>query len=71
MVCPPVRRVNSRGFRGWMIVRTGRQAMPYLICSMISSVDLARDGVSWAKDFGYLGNDLQYNVNNFFYRRQL
>ena len=34
-----------------IIDRTGAQTMPYLTCTMISSVDLAHYGVSPAKDW--------------------
>ena len=48
MVCAPVRRDNPRALaRGLSTV----QAMLYLISPTISSVNLAHDGVSRAKDW--------------------
>ena len=41
--------------------RTGAQTMLYLTCTMISSVDLAHDGVSCAKEW-YLWIVVQFTL---------
>ena len=38
----------------WIIDRTGRRTLLYLICSKIPNVDLARYGISRDKDLGIL-----------------
>ena len=52
MVCAPVQRDNlqtlERGLSTGIIDHTGAQTIPYLTCTMISSVDLAYHGVSGA-----------------------
>ena len=45
------REIVSEG----IIDRSGAQTMLYLTCSIISSVDLARYGVSLAEDMGVWG----------------
>ena len=53
MACAPVRRDNPRALalaRG-LSLRTGAQTMLYLTCTTITSVDLAHNGVSRAKDW--------------------
>ena len=50
MVCAPVRRDNPRALaRGLSTVQA--QTMLYLTCTTITSVDLARYGISRAKDW--------------------
>ena len=41
-------------FSEWIIARTDGQTMLYLTRSMVASVDLARYGMSRAKDLGIL-----------------
>ena len=43
--------VRLFGFSSGIIDRTGAQTMLYLTCTMISSVDLAHNGVPHAKDW--------------------
>ena len=50
MVCAPAWRDNPRALARGIIDRIGAQTMPYLTCTMISSVDLAHYGISLAKD---------------------
>ena len=51
MVCAPVRRDNPLAKARGLSLRTGAQAMLYLTCTMISSVDLGHYEVSRAKDW--------------------
>ena len=64
MVCAPVRRDNPRALaRGLSTYR--RKTMLYLTCTMISSVDLARYGVSHAKHLGICGLWYKYVYASF------
>ena len=51
MVCAPVRRDNPLAKARGLSLRTGAQTMLYLTCTTITSVDLAHNGVSRAKDW--------------------
>ena len=51
MVCAPVRRDNPRALAKGIIDHTSVQTMFYLTCTTITSVDLAHNGVSRAKDW--------------------
>ena len=51
MVYAPVRRDNPRALAWGIIDLTGAQTMVYLTCTTITSVDLAHNGVSHAKDW--------------------
>ena len=44
-------RLYCTSFGEGIIDRTGAQTMPYLTCTMISSVDLAHYGVSRAENW--------------------
>ena len=51
MVCAPVRKDNPLALARGLSTVQAHKTMLYLICTMISSVDLAHNGVSRAKDW--------------------
>ena len=51
MVCAPVRKDNPLSFSEGIISRTGPQTMLYLTFTIISSVNLAHQDLSLAKDW--------------------
>ena len=65
MVCAPVRRDNPRA----KSLRTGAQAMLYLTCTTISSIDLAHDGVSRATE--RVSEDCGTSLNTHYYYSNL
>ena len=66
MVCAPVRRKDNplAKARG-LSLRTGAQTVLYLTCTTITSVDLARYGVSRAKDWVSLDCGTVYRTSFF------
>ena len=64
-------RTGAQSFSEGIIDRTGAQTMLHLICTTITSVDLAHNGVSRAKDWVSVDFDTMAGVRKIIKHRSL